>query len=282
MTFPLTRLTLIQRLASGGSEEDWSVFLAEYWGPVCRFALRFGANGLPDAEDVASHTFEIILSNQLLGRWTANRSAKLRSLLCSVVRNVLSNRHRVAAGRERLQPDLIEHIRRQSDERNERSDEFYGAWVEDLLQRAMDSLAAEYHAAGKGDCVRVLYGRVCRQHTVAEVAEALRISPRTADNYFRDARERLKLLLEEMLRNQLRRYCDPAEEHDEFVREWQELGQFLVDHGGLDAAIRRACELIDPAKTTREGSGAFQQARQRVSSLLKRGRTESEPECPAE
>jgi RNA polymerase sigma factor (sigma-70 family) len=282
MAFPLTRLTLIQRLVSGGSEEDWSVFLAEYWGPVCRFALRFGAHGVQDAEDVASHTFEIILSNQLLGRWTANRSAKLRSLLCSVVRNVLSNRHRVAAGRERLQPGLLEHIRRQNEERNERSDEFYAAWVEDLLQRAMDSLAAEYHAAGKGDCVRVLYGRICRQRTVAEVAESLGISPRTADNYFRDARERLQLLLEEMLRTQLRRYCAPEDERDEFAREWQELGQFLVDQGGLDAAIQRACELLDPAKTMHRGSAAYHHAKQRISSLLKGGATASAPEPSAE
>ena len=53
MVFPQTRVTLIQRLASGGSEEDWGQFLSDYWGPVCRFSLRWGVGTVDDAEDVA-------------------------------------------------------------------------------------------------------------------------------------------------------------------------------------------------------------------------------------
>jgi hypothetical protein len=51
MRFPETRLTFIERLASGGSEEGWRDFLQDYWGPVCRFALRWGAPSLADAEE---------------------------------------------------------------------------------------------------------------------------------------------------------------------------------------------------------------------------------------
>ena len=39
------------------SEEDWRNFSQDYWGPVLtRFALRWGAGNLADAEDVASQT----------------------------------------------------------------------------------------------------------------------------------------------------------------------------------------------------------------------------------
>ena len=32
MAFPQTRITLVQRLAAGGSEDDWQVFFRDYWG----------------------------------------------------------------------------------------------------------------------------------------------------------------------------------------------------------------------------------------------------------
>ena len=106
MSFPQTRLTLVERLASGGTEEDWRRFLKDYWGPICRFSLRWGARDLDNAEDVASETFEVLWEQRLLVRWASNRSAKLRTLLCSVVRNILSHRNRVRVGREQRQEDL--------------------------------------------------------------------------------------------------------------------------------------------------------------------------------
>src|SRR4051812_25206440 len=102
MSFPETRQTLIQRIANQAGEDDWRTFMIDYWGPVCRFAAGRASLTDADAEDVASQTFEILLTSQLLARWTSNRSAKLRTLLCSVVRKVLANRARVSVGRERI------------------------------------------------------------------------------------------------------------------------------------------------------------------------------------
>jgi len=73
------------------------VFLTDYWGPVCRFALRRGNGKLEDAEDVAAKTFEIIVSNDLLERWASQPRARLRTLLCGVVCKVQANQFRVAA-----------------------------------------------------------------------------------------------------------------------------------------------------------------------------------------
>src|ERR1035437_11123351 len=88
MSFPQTHLTLVQRLASGSTEDDWQSFLKDYWGPICRFSMRWGARNLDDAEDVAAETFEVLWEQRLLVRWVSNRSAKLRTLLCTVVRNI--------------------------------------------------------------------------------------------------------------------------------------------------------------------------------------------------
>ena len=110
MVFPQTRVTLIQRLASGGSEEDWGQFLSDYWGPICRLSLRFGARNLDDAEDVASQTFEVLWERRLLVRWVSNQTAKLRTLLCSVVRNILSHRNRLRVNRDRLWQDFVDRL----------------------------------------------------------------------------------------------------------------------------------------------------------------------------
>ena len=54
MAFPETRLTLIGRLVHSGQHDDWRLFLTDYWGPVCRFAMQWGRLPLHDAEEVAS------------------------------------------------------------------------------------------------------------------------------------------------------------------------------------------------------------------------------------
>lgn len=244
MTFPQTRLTLIQRLASEASQEDWRTFVGDYWGPVCRFALRIGAAGAQDAEDVALETFEALWRNQLLVRWISNRSAKLRTLLCTMVRNNMANRERVRAGRERLvgkacQFDLaqLEDGRGQNDEQD---DVFYLAWVEDVVERAVQSLAADYARQGKGDYFRVLYGRICEELTINACADALNLKPTTVDNYYRHARERLGGMLRQIVAEQVSRCSSDAELDHEVELEWGRLGQFLSQQGGLEQAVRRA------------------------------------------
>jgi len=246
MSFPQTHLSLIQRLAAHGTEEDWGCFLKDYWGPLRRFCLRHGAPNLDDAEDIAQQTFEVLWENRLLDRWVSNRSAKLRALLCSVVRNILSNRHRTAQRRSRLQPAVIEHVDQLSQSSQEDSDSFYAAWVEDLVQQAVRSLAVEYCGKGQADRIRVLYGRLCEGLTIAEAADALDIKKTTVDFYFRHARERLSEKLQGLLRAQIQRYSPPKEAEGEFALEWQQLGEYLTTHGGIEEAVRQAYALINP------------------------------------
>ena len=269
MSFPQTRLTLIQRLASGGSEEDWDRFLRDYWGPVCRFSLRRGARNLDDAEDVASETFELLWEKRLLDRWVSNRSAKLRTLLCAVVRNVLSHRNRVRAGREQRLRDLAEQIDKLNRAPDEQVDAFYAAWVEDLMQRSVEALAAEYYRQSKDDYVRVLYGRLCQGLTIAKVAEALEIKPTAVVNYFRHAQARLSEKLEELVRRQVQCYCPAEQVAQEFAVEWQQLGRYLTECGGLEKAVRRAYELLDPVQVKKHKGVGLTKAVTRLTSIIR-------------
>ncbi len=117
-------------------------------------------------------------------------------------------------------------------------DEFYAAWVGHLLEQTIESLLHEYHTAGKGDYFRVLYGRICEDMTMPEIASAMAIAVATAENYFRAARKRL----EHDVRSQVERYCPPAECEEEFRLEWSRLGDYLSANGGLEQTLRRACE----------------------------------------
>jgi DNA-directed RNA polymerase specialized sigma24 family protein len=247
MSFPETRLTLIQRLVAEGGEEDWRTFVGDYWGPVCRFAQRWGAVHMDDAEDVALETFEILWRSGLLVRWMQNRSAKLRTLVCSVVRNNLANRGRVRAARQRIASELCEVSSDSEACAKQGDDVFYDAWVEDLLDRALKSLAADYGREGKGDYLRVLYGRICDELTIADCAATLALTPATVDNYFRHARKRLGDKLRECLQEQIVRYAAPQEVDHELKLEWQTLGTHLTEQGGLEQALRRTLRELDAA-----------------------------------
>lgn len=248
MSFPETRHTLIQRLASGGQDADWHEFMDDYWGPVCRFAKWKGSLTHEDAEDVASLTFEALLKSRLLQRWTEVRFARLRTLLCSVVRNILSNRARVGVARERI---LREHgglldrylelteTETGGDAPQDQLDAFYAAWVDDVLHTVVEGLMVEYNRMGKGDYFRVLYGRLCEQLTVPEIANALQLKLTTAENYLRHMRQKLADRLREIVMASVLRYSPQDRIEAEFAAEWNQLGEFLQSHGGIEEVIRR-------------------------------------------
>jgi DNA-directed RNA polymerase specialized sigma24 family protein len=267
MSFPETRLTFIERLASGGSEEDWRDFMQDYWGPVCRFALRWGAPSLADAEDVSSQTFEVLWENRLLVRWVSNRSARLRSLLCGVVRKILANRGRTWESRQRLGRELAEQVKQLHSLQDDQADAFYVAWAEGLLQSAVESLATEYCRQAKGDYVRVLYGRLCQALSIDEVARSLGIGPAAVDHYFRDAKARLGEKLQEEVRRHVQRYSHRDQVEQDFALEWGQLGQHLAKHGGLDEAVRRAYQLLDPVTAHKRQGAAIGRTLTRLTAI---------------
>jgi RNA polymerase sigma factor (sigma-70 family) len=264
MSFPQTHQTLIERIAIHNDDASWRQFLGDYWGPVCRFAVRRGHLQAHDAEDVAAQTFVALVQNRLLARWVSQRSARLRTLLCSVVRNVLANVMRVEQGRERL-------LHRQPCSTNDPSasplaapleappdqlDIFYAAWVEDLLGQAVEALLTEYHQEGRGDYFRVLYGRLCDGMTAVEVADALGLTQSQAENAYKHARKRLAGRLEDLVRRHVQRYCPTEESEDAFTAEWGQLGEFLKRQGGLELAVQRAYQENAPLPDQRRAIDA--------------------------
>jgi RNA polymerase sigma factor (sigma-70 family) len=274
MSFPQTRHSLIQRIAASGDESAWREFLTDYWGPVCRFAIRRGNLQLADAEDVAGRTFQALIENRLLARWVSQRSARLRTLLCSVVRNVLANRQRVEQGRERL---LREHARDGDSPAlpllplevpAEQVDAFYAAWVEELLQQAVESLLTVYHREARGDYFRVLHGRLCDGMTTPEVAQALGMTVTQAENAYKHARRRLAERLRDLVRDHVERYSPAAEVEADLAAEWGQLGEFLKRHGGLEQIVGRACAAAEPSDPQRRAS-AIQQALTHLTDQLR-------------
>ncbi|HEW78661.1 MAG TPA: sigma-70 family RNA polymerase sigma factor [Phycisphaerales bacterium] len=278
MSFPQTSKTLIFRVVTEGNERDWHQFLSDYWLPVCRFAQQRAKLGIEDAEDVASETFEAILRNQLLQRWVVDRSSKLRTLLCTVVRHILGNRARVQKGRQRLLAENAAELLARADlptikamdEPAEYVDEFYAAWVEGILLQAVEALMTEYHQTGKGDYFRVLHGRVCEQMTNPQIAKALGIKKTDAENYYKAARKRLAAKLRELVDEHNQRYCQPQEADDEFNSEWGRIGQYLKDHGGLEQAITKVYESTAPVEVAQRQNLAVTATLRRLTQVLPR------------
>jgi RNA polymerase sigma factor (sigma-70 family) len=247
MSFPRTRETLVFRIAAKGDERAWSRFLSDYWLPVCRFAQQRANLGVEDAEDVASETFVAILRNQLLQRWVADRSAKLRTLLCTVVRHILSKRARLQKGRRRLLRENLHELLGRTDlptikatnGRVEHIDEFYAAWVEGILLQALDLLMREYEHRGKVDYFRVLHRRVCEKMTALQISRALGIKTTTVRSHYRAACKRLRAKLRQLLYKHVYRYCDLRDLNAEFESEWRQISQHLKERGGLEQAIAK-------------------------------------------
>lgn len=276
MTFPQTSKTLIFRIATESNERDWHRFLRDYWLPVCRFAQQRANLRIEDAEDVASETFEAILRNRLLQRWVSDRTSKLRTLLCTVVRRVLGNRARVQKGRQRLLQKHVHELLGRGDlptikameEPMEYLDEFYAAWVEGILLQAVESLMQEYHRTGKGDYFRVLHGRVCERMSTPQISRALGLKKTDAENYHKAARKRLSAKLRELVYEHIQRYCEPQELEDEFSSEWNSIGEYLKGHGGLEQAITKIYESAAPVEVAQRQTRAITATLHRLTETL--------------
>ena len=214
----------------------------------------------------------MLWESRLLVRWIANHTARLRTLLCSVARKTLANRQRVRAGRERMARDAADQWAQPEAVEDEQSEIFYAAWVEDLLSQTLESVAAAYYREAKGDYVRVLYSRLCQGASIAVMAQELDTTPSSVNNYFRHARQRLAETLETMVRRQVQRYSAAEASQQEFQDEWHKLGSYLTEHGGLEDAVRRAYELLDPVATRKNQRAGLQAAAQRIALVVNRSR----------
>lgn len=239
MAFPETRLSLIRRIVATGDATSWDEFVGSYWRAVCRFAMRLGNLQWTDSEDVASQVFEALYRRSLLESWLTRPDARFKTLLCTVVRNVVLNTNRANRTTARHIDGPIDETLLQTESVDPQdNDVFMAIWAEELIQSTVRTLMTDYHHEGKGDYYRVLHSRICEQLTTREIADQLGIKPTDVDNYYRHARHRLGERLKLRLRMDVSYYTDFAELDTEFEREWQNLAEILQRHGGLEEAIR--------------------------------------------
>ena len=102
------------------------------------------------------------------------------------------------------------------------------------------ALLAEYDQSGRGDYFRVLYGRICEQLSMPDIAEMLQIKLSSAESYYRHARRRLQEQVQELIQQHVLRYSGADDVRDEFNVESMRAGEYLQQRGGLEAAVRKA------------------------------------------
>lgn len=247
MTFPETHVSLIRRIVVSGDAASWDAFVAGYWQATTRFAMRIGNLQWSDAEDAASQVFEILYQKSLLESWLSRPEARFKTLLCTVIRNVVQNtvRSQQTAARHAAM-----HIQRSEDLKdsatNQDLDLFYSIWADEVLRSAVKSVMIEYHREGKGDYFRVLHSRIAEQLPVKEIAGQLGIKSTDVENYFRHARSRLSDRIEQLVRKDTSFYTDFAELDEEFQHEWKVLADILQRQGGLEQAVRAAMSPKSP------------------------------------
>lgn len=241
MAFPETRVSLIRRIVDTGDAKSWEQFVASYWQATTRFAVRIGNLQWSDAEDVSSKVFEVLYRKSLLESWLSRPEARFKTLLCTVVRNVVQNtvRSRQTAARQ-----IATQIQQAADlgdpATHEDLDLFYSIWADELLKTAVKSLMADYHNEQKGDYFRVLHGRIVERYAVKDIADQLGIKPTDVENYFRHARKRLADRIELLVRKDIAYSTGLSDVDAEFEHEWKKLADLLQRQGGLEEAVRAA------------------------------------------
>lgn len=243
MAFPETRLSLIRRVVATGDAASWDLFVANYWRATCRFAMRIGNLQWSDAEDVASKVFETLYRKSLLESWLSQPNARFKTLLCTVVKNIVLNTHRSNQTAARHRADQVQRAEEFGHlATNDQLSLFYDIWAEELMRTAVNSLMLDYHREGKGDYFRVLHARICEEMPVKEIAAALELKPTDIDNYYRHARDRLAERIKQSVRKDAASYTELTDLDEEFLHEWQRLAELVKHQGGLEAAVRKALQ----------------------------------------
>lgn len=245
--FPQTRQTLIQQIVASREAPEWKTFLDDYWGPVVRFAIRTGNLKTQDAEDITAEAFKTLVSADLLSRWLKDRRSRLSTMLCVVVRNMISNRARVQSGREKIMDEITpilaaEIVARQSDSVE---GSFYEAWVEELLRTTIQQLQQDCLRQGRVDAFRVFYGKSLEGLSNPEMAQYLNLKVTDVENYYKRTRDQFTDRLRATIEEHVRRYGYRDNFAEEVEMEWQTLGEYLKSHGDLESVFRQLPAVTD-------------------------------------
>lgn len=159
------------------------------WYPIYSFIRRLGYNQA-DAEDLAQGFFEHILQNNVLAHADKERG-RFRSFLLGSLRNYVSNAERKTRAEKRggkvaFVPvdihDGEEYYQKELAHPDTPEKLFQRSWAQQLLQKALDSLKADYERANKKSLFDALHPYLTGHSnppSYQELADSLKMSSGT-------------------------------------------------------------------------------------------------------
>ncbi|HEX4913893.1 MAG TPA: sigma-70 family RNA polymerase sigma factor [Vicinamibacterales bacterium] len=217
MTFPATRLSVVQRTRSG-DEETRRIALATiieaYWKPVYKY-LRLKWSLQPDdASDLTQEFFATALEKDVVGKYDPQK-ARFRTYLRMCVDGFAANARKAERRLKRgggvtLVPLDFETAEGEIATREPAVDAdvdemFYREWVRALLERSVAELQRSAEASGRAVMFEVfrrydLLDERETRPTYAEIARDLELTPATVTNHLAAMRRQFRAILLERLR----------------------------------------------------------------------------------
>jgi RNA polymerase sigma factor (sigma-70 family) len=209
---------------SPGASEALNELCRAYWPPLYSYIRRQG-HGVAEAQDLTQEFFARLLERDYLARLDQQRG-KFRSFLLAFVKHFLSEQREKAGAQKRGGGQVLLSLDAGEGEEGylaEPADEltpeqiFERRWVQTLLQRAFDRLAAEYATVDKSALFEALKNFQPRQPgspTFAQIGARLG----TTEAAVKSAMQRMRQRHREILRAEIAQTVTSAKQVEEEVR----------------------------------------------------------------
>ena len=200
-----------------------------YWSPLYSYIRRQG-HGVAEAQDLTQEFFARLLERDYLARLDRQRG-KFRSFLLGFVKHFLSEQRERARAQKRGGGRVLLSLDAGEGEEgylSEPADEltpeqiFERRWVQTLIQRAFDRLAAEYATADRSALFEALKDFQPRQPgslTFAQIGARLG----TTEAAVKSAMQRMRQRHRELLRAEIAQTVTSAQEVEEEVRHMRQV-----------------------------------------------------------
>lgn len=216
--FAETQWTTIIRPSGEGNLEALDLLARAYWHPLHSFARRQGASESEAEDQVQEFLVKLCEPGKLASADPAK--GKFRSFLLRMFRNFLVSRWR----RTRNAPEQtsLDHLVEERGDvampaaEDSRDADFYRDWAITLLNLALQRLAEDQEALGRGSVFAHLRHHLAGGRDLAALSGQLGIPVNTLKSDLRRLRQRLRRLLAEEVRRTLD-HPTPAEVEEELA-----------------------------------------------------------------
>jgi RNA polymerase sigma factor (sigma-70 family) len=214
---------------SAGASQALNELCRAYWPPLYSYIRRQGHN-VAEAQDLTQEFFARLLERDYLGRLDQQRG-KFRSFLLAFAKHFLSEQREKAGAQKRGGGQTLLSLDAGEGEEGYLSEPvdqltpdqiFERRWVQTLLQRALDRLAAEYVKVDKAALFEALKDFQPRQSgslTYAQIGDDLG----TTEAAVKSAMQRLRQRHREILREEIAQTVTSANEVEEEIRHMREV-----------------------------------------------------------